>query len=169
MTRLDAVPVRLRLWHILAVFALLAAWSSAVIPLGEGPDELPHFTVIRYIARNGHRPTTAEEHEAFQPPLYYYISAALTAWIDTGDFAIKANADYDPRAADASRMLLLHTRAEVFPYQGWALAWHLMRLTSVLMGAATVAAIYATALALSGERPFALAAAAGVAFLPGFI
>ncbi|MBI5876348.1 MAG: glycosyltransferase family 39 protein [Chloroflexi bacterium] len=169
MTRLDGVLARLRLWHILALFAALATWSSIVVPLGEGPDELPHFTIIRYIVRNGHRPATPNEHEAFQPPLYYFISAGLTFWINTDDFVIKANADYDPVAPDAPKTLLLHTRAEAFPYQGWALAWHLMRLTSVLMGVVTVTAIYATALALSGERPFALAAAVCTAFLPGFI
>ncbi len=160
---------RVQLWHLLLVFVALAAWTSTIIPLGEGPDELPHFTVTRYIVQQRRLPDTPDEHEAFQPPLYYLLNAALTFWIDTRDFTVKANADYDPLAHDAPKTLLLHTRAEAFPYQGWALAWHLMRALSIAMGAATIAAIYATALALTGERTFALLSAALVAFLPGYI
>lgn len=159
----------LRLQYMLIVFIILAAWTSTIVPLGEGPDELPHFTVTRYIVQQGRLPDTPEEHEAFQPPLYYLLSAALTFWIDTRDFVVKANADYDPIAPDAPKTLLLHTRAEAFPYRGWALAWHLMRGLSVLMGAVTIAAIYQTAKTLSGERTFALVTASLVAFLPGFI
>ncbi|MEP7198567.1 MAG: hypothetical protein ABI874_02005, partial [Chloroflexota bacterium] len=160
---------RIRLWHILLVFVVLATWTSALIPLGEGPDELPHFTVTRYIVQHGRLPDTPAEHEAFQPPLYYLLSAALTFWIDTSDFVVKANADYDPIASDAPKTLLLHTQVEAFPYRGWALAWHLTRALSVAMGAVTISAIYATARALTGDNRFALIVAAFVAFLPGFI
>jgi len=160
---------RLRLWHLIAVFLVLGAWTSVVVPLGEGPDELPHFTVTRYIIQHGRLPDTAAEHESFQPPLYYLLSAALTFWIDTSDFVVKADADYDPFAPDAPKTLLLHTRAEWFPYQGWALAWHLMRLLSLALGAVTIAAIGATVSTLTADRRLALWCVALVAFLPGFI
>ena len=158
-----------RLWHVLVVFALLSTWVSVIVPLGEGPDELPHYTVTRYIIQHGRLPDTAEEHESFQPPLYYLLSAALTFWIDTRDFAIKANADYDPTIPDAPKMLLLHSRTEAFPYHGYALAWHLMRLLSVAMGVITVAALYATTLAVTRNASIALLCAATVGLLPGFI
>jgi 4-amino-4-deoxy-L-arabinose transferase-like glycosyltransferase len=160
---------RIRLWHLIVIFLVLGAWTSVVVPLGEGPDELPHFTVTRYIIQHGRLPDTAEEHESFQPPLYYLLSVALTFWIDTRDFVVKADADYDPLVPDAPKTLLLHTRAEWFPYQGWALAWHLMRLLSLAMGAVTIAAIYATVSALTVDRRLALSCAALLAFLPGFI
>jgi hypothetical protein len=160
---------RFRLWHLLLVFVVLGAWVSVTVPLGEGPDELPHYTVTRYIIQHGRLPDTAEEHESFQPPLYYLLSAVLTFWIDTRDFVVKANADYDPLAPDAPKMLLLHGRAEAFPYQGWALAWHLMRLLSLAMGAVTIAALYTSVLTITRDRKFALLCAALVAFLPGFI
>ena len=160
---------RLRLWHILAAFLLLGAWTSVVVPLGEGPDELPHFTVTRYIIQHMRLPDTAAEHESFQPPLYYLLSASLTFWIDTSDFVVKADADYDPFAPDAPKTLLLHTRAEWFPWQGWALAWHLMRLLSLAMGAVTITAIGATVAAATADAGLGLCAAALAAFLPGFI
>src|SRR5712692_6001588 len=94
---------RVRPWHLIAVFLVLGAWTSVVVPLGEGPDELPHFTVTRYIIQHGRLPDTAAEHESFQPPLYYLLSAALTFWIDTSDFVVKADADYDPYASDAPK------------------------------------------------------------------
>ena len=129
----------------------------------------PHFTVTRYIIQHGRLPDTAAEHESFQPPLYYLLSAALTFWIDTSDFVVKADADYDPFAPDAPKTLLLHTRAEWFPYQGWALAWHLMRLLSLAMGAVTIGAIGATVSTLTADRRLGLWCAALVAALPGFI
>jgi 4-amino-4-deoxy-L-arabinose transferase-like glycosyltransferase len=153
----------------LLIFIILGAWYSVTIPLGEGPDELPHFTVIRYIVRHGRLPDTPAEHQAFQPPLYYLVGAALTCWIDTSDFVSKSNADYDAVAPDAPKLLLLHTRAEAFPWRGWALAWHLLRLGSLLMGAVTIIAIYRTARLIVNEHYFAMLAAMSVAFLPSFI
>jgi hypothetical protein len=67
---------------ILLLYAVLAAWYSVTVPLGEAPDEVPHFTYVRYLAQHGRLPTTEEEHEAFQPPLYYALGAAVTFWIE---------------------------------------------------------------------------------------
>ena len=52
---------------VLLLYLLLAAWFSVAIPLGEAPDEVPHFTYVRYLAQHRRLPTTEEEHEAFQP------------------------------------------------------------------------------------------------------
>jgi len=161
---------------ILVVFVLLAGWYSVTIPLGEAPDEVPHFTYVRYLARHGRIPTTAEEHEAFQPPLYYALGAALTFWIEDrpdAPFAVRANADFDVLDPRAPQNLLLHTAAEEWPYRGWALAWHLVRLLSIGLGAVTVWAVYRLGLVLfpdpSVGRPIALAMAALVALTPQFI
>ena len=67
---------------LLLVFVALATWYSITIPLGEAPDEVPHFTYVRYLAQHGRLPSTTEEHEAFQPPLYYALGAAATFWIE---------------------------------------------------------------------------------------
>ncbi|MCJ7620761.1 MAG: hypothetical protein MUP64_11160, partial [Anaerolineae bacterium] len=42
----------LALLVILILFCLLAASYSVIVPLGEAPDEVPHFTYIRYIAEH---------------------------------------------------------------------------------------------------------------------
>jgi predicted small integral membrane protein len=158
---------------VLLAFVLLATWYSLTIPLGEAPDEVPHFTYIRYLAQYGRLPTTKEEHEAFQPPLYYALGAALTFWVKDDPqmpFAVRANAHYDVLDARAPKNLLLHTAGEVWPYRGWALAWHLIRLLSIALGAVTVWATYQLGQVLfPRQRAIPLTMAALAAFTPQFL
>jgi hypothetical protein len=157
----------------LFAFVLLATWYSLTIPLGEAPDEVPHFTYIRYIAQHGRLPTTTEEHEAFQPPLYYALGAALTLGIEDepgAPFAVRTNAYFDPVDPRAPKNLLLHSAAEQWPYRGWALAWHLARLLSIALGAVTVWAVYQLGRVLFPEQPaIRLTMAALTAFTPQFL
>jgi hypothetical protein len=155
---------------ILIIYLILASSYSVIVPLGEAPDEVPHFTYIRYITRHWRLPVGAEEHEGFQPPLYYMIGAATTFWIDTDDYVIKANGDFSFTEDVPPFNLLLHTTAESFPYRGWALAWHLIRLLSVAMGATTVWATYRIAREVfPDDKYIAVGAAAFNAFLPQFL
>jgi hypothetical protein len=157
---------------VLAAFVVLATWYSLTIPLGEAPDEVPHFTYIRYLAGHGRLPTTTEEHEAFQPPLYYLAATAVTFWIQDepgAPFAVRANADYDVNDPIAPKNLLLHTGYEAWPYRGWVLAWHLVRLLSILLGAVTVWAVYQLGRTLLVGPAIPLAMAALTAFTPQFL
>jgi hypothetical protein len=158
---------------ILLAFVVLATWYSLTIPLGEAPDEVPHFTYIRYLAQHRRLPTTTEEHEAFQPPLYYALGATLTFWIeDTPDapFTVRANADFDATDPRAPKNLLLHTADEAWPYRGWVLAWHLIRLLSIAFGAVTVWAAFQLGRALFPTAPaIRLTMAALTAFTPQFL
>ena len=158
---------------VLLLYVLLAAWYSLTIPLGEAPDEVPHYTYVRYIAQHGRLPSTEEEHEAFQPPLYYALGAAFTFWIEDepeAPFAVRANAHYDPADPDAPKNLLLHTAAESWPYRGWPLAWHLIRLLSIALGGVTIWAIFNLGRVLFPEKPaIPLAMAALTAFTPQFL
>ena len=158
---------------ILLLYVALAAWYSLTIPLGEAPDEVPHFTYIRYLARHGHLPTTTEEHEAFQPPLYYVLGTALTASIEdeaASPFAVQANAHFDVSDPRAPKNLLLHSAVENWPYRGWVLAWHLVRLLSIALGSITVWATYHLGRAILPDQPFvALSMAALTAFTPQFL
>lgn len=158
------------LCFILIAYLILASWYSVTIPLGEAPDEAPHYSLIRYVARERGYPTGEEEHEAFQPPLYYALGALVTFWIDTDDFVIKANSDFSFTHSEAPQNLSLHTSAESFPYRGWALAWHLVRWLSVIMGAVTVGATYALAREIFPRDPsIALGSAALNAFIPAYL
>jgi 4-amino-4-deoxy-L-arabinose transferase-like glycosyltransferase len=165
-----ALRANLAFVFILMLYVILATAYSVIVPLGEAPDEVPHFTYIRYITLHRNLPVGAEEHEGFQPPLYYLIGAAATSWIDTEDYAIRANGDYSFTEDRPPFNLLLHTTAESFPYRGWALAWHLIRLLSVAMGATTVWATYRIAKeTFPSDEYIAVGAAAFNAFLPQFL
>ncbi len=158
---------------ILVCYVVLAAWYSQTIPLGEAPDEVPHFTYVRYLAQHGRLPDTTEEHEAFQPPLYYAAAAALTFWIEDdpeAPFAVRHNAYYDVADPRSPKNLLLHTAAESWPYRGWAAAWHLARLLSIALGAVTIWAVYRLGRTVFPEIPaIGLAMAGLTAFNPQFL
>ena len=158
---------------ILLVYLALALWYSVIIPLGEAPDEVPHFTVVRFLAQNGRLPTGTDEHEAWQPPLYYALGAVLTLPIEDGlemPFAVRANAHFDPADPRAPKNLLLHSSAEAWPFRGWALAWHLVRVLSVALGAITVWTVFRLGSVVFPEQPaIPLTMAALTAFTPQFI
>jgi hypothetical protein len=158
---------------VLAVYYTLAVWYSVSIPLGEAPDEVPHYTYVRYLAQHGRLPTTEEEHEAFQPPLYYALGAVLISWIEDepgASFAVRANAHFDVADPRAPKNLLLHSADEAWPYRGWALAWHLLRLLSIVLGGVTVWAVYRLGRILFPAQPAIPLAMAGMtAFTPQFI
>lgn len=155
---------------LLATYAALAAGFSFTIPLGEAPDEVSHFAYIQYLSTHRQLPPPEgpAAGESHQPPLYYLIGALSTAWVTSSDWQVIANPDY-PSAIPQPPNLIIHTRSEAFPYQGATLAWHIVRLLSVLMGIITVAATYGIGKMLFPEdRWMALASAAFVAFLPAF-
>ena len=157
-------------YFILALYLVLASIYTFSIPLGEAPDEAPHFSVMVYIVRHKGLPVGPEEHEGFQPPLYYLLGAALSAPFDLSRFAIIGNPDYDLDDPQAPKNLLLHSSDEFFPYAGWAWAWRLVRFFSIMLGGITLWAIYRLGLLLFPCKPrIALAAAAIVAFTPEFL
>ncbi len=155
---------------ILALYFALVPVYSALTPLGEAPDEAPHFSVMVYIVRHASLPVGPEEHEGFQPPLYYLLGATLSCPFDLSRFAIIANSDYNLADPLAPKNLLLHTSDEIFPFAGWARAWWLVRILSMACGAITLWAIWRLGLVLYPDDPaVALGAAALTAFTPGFL
>lgn len=67
---------------LIAVATLLRVILAVATPAFEAPDEYPHYWVAAEIARTATLPTSRPEwpaYEAFQPPLYYAIAAALIA------------------------------------------------------------------------------------------
>jgi 4-amino-4-deoxy-L-arabinose transferase-like glycosyltransferase len=165
-------PKRTGIAVVIALFVAVASAYSVVMPLGEAPDEVSHYSYARYIAREGRLPPPEgpASGEAFQPPLYYALGAAISAWIPEGQFTVKGNSDYSLAVVDSVPNTLLHTSQEAFPYRDGALAWHLIRLMSVAMGAVTVWATYGLARRVFSASPgLAAAAAAFVAFLPEFL
>lgn len=128
---------------------MLGVVYSINVPLFEASDELWHYPMVAHIAEHWDLPVQPLEpgaesgpwrQEASQPPLYYALGAALTFWIDTAD--MDAVRHLNPHVAageitsDASNVnLVVHDPAlGQFPWQGTALAVHLVRFLSVALG-----------------------------------
>ncbi len=143
------------LYFLLAVFALLGLAYSLAVPIFEAPDELQHYATVQYIARYWWFPPLGGpgEHlwdqEALQAPLYYWLGAATTAWVDTSDFARQAVLQPKPNIGDATlpgkKNAFLHGPEQAFPYRGTALAVHVARALSLLFGVGTVALTFVAA------------------------
>ncbi len=165
---------------ILLAFLLLAGAYSVVTPLFEAPDEIWHYEYVRWLAEGEGLPRPEDvgaapwNQEGSQPPLYYMAAALLTRSIPTDNAGEIIR--YNPHAAVGqadtfgNKNMMAHGPAEGWPWQGVALAAHLARLLSVLLGALTVLFTYMAAHTVFPTRPaIGLAAAVLVAFNPQFL
>lgn len=170
---------RLLLLLILTAYSLITLGYSVINPLFEAPDEHFHFFTVKSVVDNGRLPVVDEEYdellgpEAAQPPLYYVLGAALIVPLDTD--GAREDIWFNPFAwiGDASALTninrVVHTPAEAWPWQGYPLAAHVLRLFSLLLGLGTLLAIYrAGRLLWPDDDAKPLLATALVAFLPQF-
>ena len=166
---------------ILTCYLLITVAYGVINPLFEAPDEHWHFFTAVYIAENKRLPVVEAEYdpwlsqEAAQPPLYYLLSAALIAPLDTSRAreAVWLNPfgtqGIGNAAALVNRNQVIHTTAEAWPWRGTFLAAHLLRLFATLLGLGTLLGIYHSARLLWPQRfDIPLLATALVAFLPQF-
>ena len=166
---------------ILGLFLLLGAMYALVTPVFEASDELWHYPMIRHLADGNPLPVQVFDpaqagpwkQEASQPPLYYYLGAALTFWIDASDMETirweNPHVDNGILTADGNINLTIHD-PDWNLWQGTLLAVRIVRLFSVLLGAATVYLTYLIGKELAPNRPeIALGAAALNAFTPMFL
>lgn len=178
---------RQRLWlaFILIGYLALAITYSLVTPLFEASDELWHYPMVKYVADNNFGLPVQQaglpdavapwRQEGGQPPLYYFLGAALTLWIDTSDMHdirhINPHANIGEVVPDGNANMVIHdTARESWPWSGTLLAMRLVRFLSVALGAGTVLLTYALGRALFPKQPvIALLAAAFTAFNPMFI
>ena len=167
---------RLALIAILVLFAALSVLYNVSTPLFEGPDEAAHYQYVKYIADGrglpalGRSPPEVLWEGLQQPPLYYALGAALTSWINTSDLPALLWSNPHRGGETGGVNLYYHTDREDFPYQGTALAVHLVRLLNTCFGLLTVVMTYLAARELLPRQPvFALGAAALVAFNPQFL
>ena len=176
-------PRKQRLWLglILILYLLVTLAYGVVNPLFEAPDEQFHYYTIELIRKTRQLPfvpasETDDElisQEAAQPPLYYLLSAALIAPIDTSQARKGIWPNKYPAMGDAgelnNRNIFIHTAAEAWPWQGYALAVHLLRGISTLLGLGTLLFIYGSGRLLWRNDPYrALLAAGLIAFLPQY-
>jgi 4-amino-4-deoxy-L-arabinose transferase-like glycosyltransferase len=166
---------------ILGLFVLLSATYSVIVPPFEASDELWHYPMVKYIADHWSLPVQDPANvgpwrqEGSQPPLYYFLGALATFWIDTSDMAqarrLNPHVDNGVATPDGNINLIVHHPArEAFPWRGTVLAVHLVRFLSVLMGAAAVYLTYLIAREVLPDEPaLALGAAAIHAFTPMYV
>ncbi len=170
-----------------ALAALLVAYTAVTIayglvnPLFEAPDEHWHYFTTQFIAEQKSLPLVAPgeqydewlSQEAAQPPLSYLLGSLLIAPIDTSAARDKVWPNKFADIGDAGALINLnrfvHTEQESWPWQGYALAAHLLRLSSTLLGLGTLLFIYGGGRLLWPDDPFRAVLALGlVAFLPQF-
>jgi hypothetical protein len=166
---------------LMIIFAIVASIYSITTPLFEMSDELWHYPMVKTIADGNGLPIQDPanpgpwKQEGSQPPLYYYIGAAATFWIDTSDVdeVLRPNPHVDNGVItpDGNVNLILHNYArEKWPWRGTTLAVHIVRFLSVLMGTGVIYFTYRIGEELFPEKPWlALAGAAAVAFTPMFV
>jgi len=166
---------------ILGLFILLGFSYALITPVFEASDELWHYPMIRHLADGNPLPVQVYDpaeagpwkQEASQPPLYYYVGAALTFWIDTADMEkirwLNPHVDNGIITEDGNTNLAIHDPDEN-PWQGTLLAVRIVRLASVLMSTGTVLLTFLIAKEVAPDRPeIALGATAVNAFLPMFL
>ena len=71
---LSASSVR---WLLIAAWVVMAANNFWKLPLEMGMDHKGHMEYIQYIAQSWRIPIATEGWQMFQPPLYYFLAAAI--------------------------------------------------------------------------------------------
>ncbi|MCL6511119.1 MAG: hypothetical protein K6U78_10555 [Anaerolineae bacterium] len=136
---------------IVAASFVLFSLYSLLTPLFEASDELWHYPMVQHLATGGGLPiqradqTDADapwRQEGSQPPLYYWIAAALSAPFDSSNWReirrINPHGDMGVPTRDGNANAILHTPAEAWPWTRASLAVRAARLASILMSTATV-------------------------------
>ena len=163
------------------VFVALSGYYSVATPIFEASDELWHYPYIKNIADGNGLPVQIPgdkrnywQQEGGQPPLYYWLGALTTFWIDTGDIGDlywkNPHASIGIPNADGNKNMVIHTAGESFPYHGVPLAVHVVRLLSILMASGTVYVTYLLGRELfPRDRKVALGGAMVNALIPQFL
>ncbi|MCB9454729.1 MAG: glycosyltransferase family 39 protein [Anaerolineaceae bacterium] len=170
------------LYAILALYAILGVTYSIVSPIFEVSDELWHYPMVKYLADNGLQLPPQDpanpglwRQEGSQPPLYYLMSAVLTAGIDTSNLETvrrqNPHSDIGVIRPDGNANMMVHRQEmEAFPWYGTAMAVHVVRLFSVALGVGTVWVTYQIGREVFPDWPSVALGAAGLtAFLPMFL
>jgi 4-amino-4-deoxy-L-arabinose transferase-like glycosyltransferase len=167
---------------ILALFVALSILYNVYTPVFESPDELQHTAFVAWLDDHSALPVVTKdkpgpwEQEGTQPPLYYWLTAALTGWQahDAADSLADVNPHAggigDPKRPDNKNRVIHDPAQESWPYHGTILFVHLLRLVSTLIGVGTLLAIYRLGRIVFPDRPgIALGMVGLVAFIPQFL
>jgi hypothetical protein len=163
----------------LAYMVLACAYLLAA-PMYEAPDESYHFAFAARLAQSWELPVqdpaviTPWFQEGSQPPLYYYLASLVIRL--SGAPAEPYLLPENPHAAIGLGLATINNNfylrgpAEAFPWRGSVLAFYLVRIMSIGLGAWTLLALYrGVRLAVPGRPRVALVALGITAFNPMFL
>lgn len=177
MTHASDQAAHVSRWAALVMlgYVVLTLAYSVISPLFEAPDEWLHYQFIRHIVEQRSLPVQSIDTptEFHQPPLYYVLGALVNAPFEDDGYEPRLNVfwryDGQPPLAD-NKNLYLHTSHEAFPYRGTALAMHVLRGFSILLGLVTLLIVYQLARAVFAARPWlSLGALVITAYTPQFL
>jgi len=147
---------------LIAAFVLLAGSVSIINPLFEAPDETRNYRYVRILVTEHRLPVQGEEAaraQSHHTPLYYALSAFLSAWVPSSHdstFHQPGNPFWAYRnwtVGIDNKLQYWHGPAERFPFREGYLAVMVARWVNVLLGAATVATTYHLALRALRSKP----------------
>jgi len=162
---------------ILGLHVVAGIAFGLATPIFEAPDEANHFLFVRYLQIQHALPVQTLDQDgarAHHPPLYFVLAAIISGWVPNAGGAERVepqqNANLWFRYGDQSndhKVKYLHTLQERWPFQGQALAVHILRLLSTVFSALAVWFTYLSVQELlPAYGPVALLAAALLAFNP---
>jgi len=137
------VRERQRVACVISLYALLALGYSLLLPIWEAPDESAHYRYALHLAREGSIPSRSTNHEAAQPPAYYWSASRALLLLDALD---PTWADFYEPPSKAGRV----PRYEWGPEnERFLVGPHILRCINVGLGVFTALLIY------HGSRRFA--------------
>ena len=171
-----AVTSSLSIWIITGVFVVLGICASLKTPLFQGYDEGYHYAYVEHYALgrplvNLNKPFLSgdpaapywQTHEASQPFLYYWLMGQMTGIIPRGDLMQEELLEAGAPNGMFGNFLPADNGSLG---SGHALAGHMVRFATVIMGAVLVVAGYHIARLLTGNYAMAYLTAAILAFNP---
>ncbi len=124
---------------VIALFAVLGTAYSVAFPIFESWDENHHYDYVRYLVEEKRIPVQdldGPETHFFQPPAYYLVTAALTAYLPADSYRPEENSAFAQEYwYEHNKSHFIHPRSiEGWPWHGTALNTHIMRFLSVIWG-----------------------------------
>lgn len=163
------------------LFVAVGVRYGDTTPIFEGPGEPWHYVRVERYAGERFSPALVELRAAkrrgpedAEPPLYYWLAAALVRDVpisqDETNYTLNPWVVMGDPASTGNRNAVVRLAPDDPPYQGVSAAVHRLRTVGVLLSAITVCLVYTMGRMLAPtRRDLALGAAAMTAFTPGFL
>ena len=165
---------------IAVAFVALSVIYSFATPIFEKNDEESHAWFAWHLANGGDLPVQVPglpesplQREGSQPPLYYWMAAAVMGRFDLSDFWIQQQPNqspsFSPYAPSNKNLLLITPQKRAFNYEKTTLATVALRLLGIIPGLLTIWFVYPIAQTVTRDKRVALLAMGLTAFNPMFL